>query len=583
MALDAAMLYVTARELTEQLVGARVEKLYMPARDEVLFLLRRPEGSFKLLVSARSGSARVHITEEEFDNPAVPPSFCMLLRKYLSSGRITGLRTVDGERILFIDFDTLNEMGDRVVVTVSLELMGRYSNMVLINTDGKVIDALKRIDIDQSEKRQLVPGITFTMPPVQDKLPFLSSPASDILKRAGTISKPLSSALLDSIAGIGPVLCREIAHRAGGDTDADTLSEKQREAAGKAIGEVQAAANGDGACLSIVYDGEKPVEYSFVELTQYAGLRTRRFDSASLLFDSYYAEKDRTERLRTRSHNLSRQVNNLYDRAVRKQAARMQEREDTHKAEQKKLYGELINANLHTLHKGMTEAKLLNYYTGETVTVPLDPTKTPVQNAQKYYKDYRKLTTAATMLEELLRSGAAEIEYLSSVQYEISQAVTEDDFLQIRRELKEAGYLRGFKYKENKGRKRTPGIIRYRTKDGYLVLVGRNNEHNDRLTLKTADRRDIWFHVKNAPGSHVVLVTEGQQPSDEAMTQAAEIAAWHSSLSAGQKVAVDYTPVKNVHKAPGQRAGMVIYDHYETAYVTPDAQKIKALLDEEKK
>lgn len=579
MALDAAMLYVTATELTEQLEDARVDKIYMPARDEVLFFLRRKQGPFKLLVSARSGSARVHITQEEFDNPAVPPSFCMLLRKYLSGGRITGLRTVDGERILFLDFDTVNEMGDRVRVTVSLELMGRYSNLVLISEDGKVIDALKRIDIEHSEKRQLMPGIAFAMPPAQDnKMPFFSTPAEEIVARVCIQSKPLSAALLGCLAGIGPVLCREIACRIGGDPDADTLSAAQRRTLAEEIDAVKAAATGKGQVLSIVYDGDKPVEYSFIELTQYAGMRTMRFDSASELFDSYYAQKDRAERLRARSFDLSRQVNKLHERAVRKQNARRQEREDTHKAAQKKLYGELINANLHTLRKGMEKAELFNYYTNETVTVPLDPTRTPVQNAQKYYKDYRKLTTAAEMLAQLLASGEAEIAYLASVQYEITQAATEDDFLHIRKELKEAGYLRGFKYKENKHRKKAPGVLRYRTPDGFLVLVGRNNENNDKLTLKTADKRDLWFHVKNAPGSHVVLVTEGRQPSDAAMTVAAEIAALHSSQASGQKVAVDYTAIKHVRKAPGQRAGMVVYDHYETSYVTPDAGRLGELL-----
>lgn len=582
MALDAAMLYVTAGELAGQLIGARVDKLYMPARDEVLFLLRRPEGPLKLLVSARSGSARVHLTNETFDNPAVPPSFCMLLRKYLSSGRITNLRNVDGERILFLDFDTLNEMGDRVPVTVSLELMGRYSNLVLVSADGKVIDALKRIDIEHSDKRQLMPGLPFTMPPAQEKLPFLSTGADAITARACVVGKPLSAALLDTVAGIGPVVCREIAHRVGGDPDADTLTGGQRQKLAQTVDAVKAAANGEGQVLSIVYDGDKPVEYSFIELTQYTGLAAVQFDTASELFDSYYAQKDRAERMRTRSFDLNRQVHNLYERAVRKQAARLQEREDTRRAQQKKLYGELINANLHTLRKGMDSARLLDYYTGETVTVPLDATKTPVQNAQKYYKDYKKLTTAANMLRQLLASGAAEIDYLASVQYEITQAQTEDDFFNIRKELKEAGYLRGFKYKENKARKRSSGVLRYRTPDGFAVLVGRNNENNDKLTFKTADKRDIWFHVKDAPGSHVILVTDGRAPGDEDMTTAAALAALHSSQATGQNIAVNYTPVKNIRKAPGNRAGTVLYDHYETAFVTPDAVTLERLRQPDK-
>lgn len=578
MALDAAMINVTAKELQQQLVGARVEKLYMPTRDEVLFLLRTPSGHKKLFVSARSGSARVHITQEDFDNPAVPPSFCMLLRKHLGSGRITAVRAADSERIMFIDFDSLNEMGDRVQLTASLELMGRYSNYVLVNSAGKIIDALKRIDSEQSDKRQLLPGIEFTMPPVQDKLAFLQSGNEEIISRATRLSKPLSAALLDSIAGIGPVVCREIARLVDtADPDADCLTQQQKDKLDIELSRVRDAASGKGANLSIVYDGKKPVEFSFIELTQYEGLEAVRFETASELFDRYYSEKDRAERARTRSFDLMRQVGSLIDRTERKVSARRQEQADTGKSEQKKLFGELVNANLHALVKGMKSAQLLDYYTGDTVTVPLDATKSPVQNAQKYYKEYRKLTTAASMLMQFIESGEAELAYLKSVRYEISEARAEEDFLLIRKELKDAGYLRGFKYKEQKNKRRTDEVIHYRTTDGMKIQAGRNNAANDRLTLKTADKRDIWFHVKNAPGSHVVLSAGGTTPTDRDYTEAAMIAAHHSSLAGGGNVEVDYTLVKNVKKPPGSRAGIVTYDNYSTAFVTSDEKAVEAL------
>lgn len=577
MALDAAMLSVTAKELKQQLVGARVEKIHMPTRDEVLFLLRTPDGPKKLLASARSGSARVHITAEAFDNPATPPSFCMLLRKYLASGRITDVRTQDGERILFIDFEALNEMGDRVELTASLEMMGRYSNIVLINAGGHIIDALKRIDMEQSDKRQLLPGLAFTMPPKQDKLQFLNSAAA-MVAHVVKSSKPLSAALLDNVAGIGPVVCREIACRVDrADPDADKLNAQQTEKLDAVLSYVRNAANGNGTVFSIVYDGEKPVEYSFIPLEQYHGFRMVSFQTASELFDCYYSEKDRAERAKSRSYDLSKQVNALLERVERKHTARLQEQKNTEKAEQKKLFGELVNANLHRLQKGMQEAQLVNYYTGELLTVPLDQTKTPVQNAQRYYKDYKKLTTAALMLEQFLQNDVAEMAYLKSVQYEITQATTEEDFLLIRKELKEAGYLRGFKYKDVKGGRKTSGILKYRTTDGLQILAGRNNAANDNLTLKTADKNDVWFHVKDAAGSHVVLKTEQSEPSDRDYTEAAAIAAFHSAQRAGQNIAVDYTRVKNVKKAPGQRAGMVVYDHFNTAYVTPSIDLITRL------
>ncbi len=578
MALDAAMLEYTARTLKGTLVGARVEKISMPSRDEALFSLRTETGARKLFISARSGGSRIHLTSESFENPAVPPGFCMLLRKYLSTGRITDLRTVDGERIIFLDFDALNEMGDRIKLTLSVEIMGRYSNMVLVNAEGRVIDALKRIDAEQSDKRQLIPGVNFTMPPAQGKLLLLTAETGELIDKICEKKKPLSAAILDTVAGIGPVVCREIAHRtAANDPEADTLNEKQRSALKHYIEETRAAARGEGTTLSIVYDSKKPIEFSFIKLTQYGGMETREFSDVNELFDSYYLEKDRAERMKARSSDLLRQVNSLYERAVRKQAARQEELSNTERADEKKLFGELINANLYAIVKGDKSAELLNYYTGETISVPLDVTKSPVQNAQKYYKEYRKLTTAAKMLVTLIEEGKNEIEYLSSVRYEITEAKTEEDFLLIRKELKESGYLRGFKYKEQKRPRKMSEFIEYKTSDGLRVLVGRNNAANEKLTLKTAEKGDIWFHVKYASGSHTVLLSNGAEPSGESYTEAAMIAAYHSSERLSENIAVDYTRIKNVKKAVGQKTGMVYYESYNTAYVTPEERKIEEL------
>ncbi len=578
MALDAAMIYVCARSLNERLSGARVDKLYMPTRDEAVLSLRTADGTAKLLISARSGSARVHMTREELENPATPPGFCMLLRKHLNNARITGVCCPDGERMLFIGFEATNEMGDRVSLKMSVELMGRYSNIVLVNADNKVIDALKRIDDDISDKRTLMPGISFTMPPTQDKLPFLSTDSSTLANAVLAQSKPLSSALLSVISGIGPVVCREIAWRTDkSDPCADTLTADARAALENNIETVRRAANGEGMCLNVVYDGARPIEYSFIALTQYTGCERREFEDIDELLDGFYALKDRAERAKARSHDLLRQVGGLLDRAVRKQQARREELEDSAKAEQKRLFGELVQANLHSLERGMKSAELLNYYTAETVSVPLDPTKNPVQNSQKYYKDYKKLTTAAKMLAKLIAEGDAEIEYLSSVKYEISEAKTEEDFLLIRKELKDAGYLRGFKFDARKKLRKTSEFIEYRTSGGLKVLVGRNNAANEKLTLRTADKSDVWFHVKNAAGSHTVLLCEGVQPDEQSLTQAALIAALHSSQSAGENVAVDYTTIKNVRKAQGTKTGMVIYERYKTAFVTPDEKQAQQL------
>ena len=579
MALDAAMISITARTLANTVTGARIDKISMPSRDEAVLSVRTQEGSYRMLWSARPGSSRVQLTSEEYEYPAVPPSFCMLLRKHLNGGRITSVMSVPDERIVFFDIDALNEMGDRVTVRVSVELMGRYSNIVLINSSGIVIDAMKRIDEEQSEKRQLYPGVEFTLPPAQEKLSFSARTLGEICSAICRREQPLSSAILSCVSGIGPVVCREIACRVSpSDEPASALSPDKKARLEASVGFVQDQLNALPDRFYAVFDDAKPVEYSFIKLTQYGSLRTEEFASVFELFDRFYSERDRSERMKTRSADLSRQVNSLYERAVRKQHARMSERDNSGKANEKKLFGELITANLHMIQKGMKSVELFNYYTGENITVPLDVMKNPVQNSQKYYKDYRKLTTAAQVLERLLAEGQAEIEYLDAVKYEITEARTEEDFLMIRRELKDAGYLRGFKYKDQKRPRRMSEFTEYTSPGGFRVLAGRSNVSNEKLTLKTASKNDVWFHVKNAAGSHVVLFTEGSVPPDEDLTFAAEIAALHSSVVGSAQIPVDYTEIKNVKKPPETRTGMVTYDRYKTAFVTPDPERLKQFL-----
>ncbi len=577
MALDAVMLKVTADELRQSLLGARVDKIFMPSRDTVIMNVRNEKGSRRLLLSARSGMARVHFTDEEFDNPSTPPAFCMLLRKYLQSGRILNVRSVDGERILFFDFETINEMGDRTPIVVSMELMGRYSNFVLVNAENKVIDALKHIDADQSDKRQLFPGILFTMPPVQNKPPFLSTPTAELIALIKAQSKPLSSAILGSTVGIGPVVCREIAYFVTKeDKDADLLTDTEQQLLVQAIDNVKASAEGENRHLSIVYDDETPIEFSFIPLNQYEGLKTVPFETVSSLLDCYYSARDRAELMKARSSDLKRQVHTILERTLRRQHSREEELNSTEKADRSKLYGELLTAYLGQLTKGMKSASVLNYYTNEMIDIPLDPQKNPIQNAQKYYRDYRKLTTARKILGELLEEGKNEIAYLQSVGYEVEVAETEEEFLNIRRELKDAGYLKSYRMPKGK-QKKTKEFFSYRSGDGFLILAGRNNAANDKLTLRTAAKKDLWFHVKDGAGSHTVLVLDGKSPSNQSMTEAAMIAAFHSSQLLGEHIAVDYTEIRNVKKAPGQKTGMVIYSDYQTAFVTPSAEQVKKL------
>ncbi len=579
MSLDAALIKATANELKETLLGARVDKLYSPTRDEIVINLRtEARKTVSLFISARSGSARIHITKETFENPLVPPAFCMLLRKHLSTGKIIDIYAKDGERICFVVFSAVNEMGDKTEVTLSVELMGRYSNLVIIDKDNKIIDALKRVDIDQSEKRQLGPGIMFTMPPKQQKLPFLLTDTEQIVKSVIEKNKPLSSAIMDTTSGVAPLIAREISYVVSKqELDADQLTAEQKQTLVQVIDNVKIAASGTKAKFSILYDKERPFEFSFFDINQYGdGCTKRYFETASEMFDLYFAEKDRIERSRNKSHDLKKQVSTLIDRTVRRQQAREEELDSADKAETKKLYGELLTANISNINPREKTAKVLNYYTGEYITIPLDPMLSPNANAQKYYKDYRKLVTAKKVLSDLIETGKGEIEYLKSVLYEIEQATTEQEYLNIRRELKEAGFLKSFKM-PNKKQLKTVDYIEYQTSGGYRVLVGKNNLANEKLTFKTAAKSDIWFHVKNAPGSHVVLFSENTEPSEQDYTEAAMIAAFYSSEKGGEMVAVDYTNIKNIKKPPSAKLGMVIYHTNFSAYVTVDEQLLERL------
>ncbi len=582
MALDAATLALVAKELERELEHAKIDKIFEPTRDEVVFNMRRRKigehtAAPRLFLSARSGSARVCLTNESFENPAVPPSFCMLLRKHYTGGKLMRVHTPENERIVFFDFLCTNEMGDTVTNTIAAELMGRYSNLVLIR-DGKIIDALKRVDFEDSEVRQLLPGLAYTLPQKPDRLSFFTSDVDMLVEKIMQKSAPLQDALMKIASGVGPVICRETVYRAFGVQNifSDNLSEEQEQALKNAIINIQDIYKSGGTPTVVINSEGKPIEFSFLPLTQYEDSAIlEEYSSYSLMLEGYYAAKDKAERMAQKGRDLAKSVKNAYDRALRKQAARLEERQKSEESENFRLWGEILNANLWAFKRGDKNVTLTNYYTGEPVTIPLDIRLTPVANAQKYFKEYKKKQTAAKMLTQLLIDGENEIKYLETVLYEVSKAEGDAQLGEIRAELKSQGYL---KYYKPKNKKQKPSeFIKYLSSDDFLILVGRNNTQNDMLTLKTARGRDWWFHVKNAPGSHVIVISEGREVPDTTKTQAAQIAAYHSGLGVGAKVEVDYTLVRNVRKTNDCKPGMVLYDVYETAVVVANEQEIKAL------
>ncbi len=574
MALDAVTLSLISKELSAQMQGVRLDKIFMPSKEEVVFSLRTRTDSFKLFICLRSGGARIGLTDSSFENPETPPSFCMLLRKHLSGGRVVDVESVHGERIINIKVAATNELGDGRIITVAAELMGRYVNLVLYEENGKIIDALKRIDFEASDQRQLLPGLAYTFPPKPTRPYFIDADPTELAEKILQGDDP-QRAIMGSVNGIGPVVAREIIKRSGLELRENTPDPIK---IANAIFDIQQEANSARPPVMVKNEKGEPCEFCFFTPVQFPSDYTLvPYNDYSSLLEDYYSNREHQLRLSQKSGNLARQVKQLLDRSIRKLSARRDELERSENSEQSRLFGELLAANIHRFSKGDASVALENYYTGETVVIPLDRRLSPSANSQKYYNDYKKKQTAVRMLDGLIKEGMLEIEYLKTVQYETAAAASEAELLEIRRELKEAGYLKNYKQRNKK--QKPADFLRFISCDGFLILVGRNNMQNEKLSVKTARGKDHWFHVKNAPGSHVVVMSEGNDIPNSTLNDAAALAVYFSGQRESNKVPVDHTMVKNLKKTSDLPLGMVIYEVYETAFVTAEKGQIERLLE----
>lgn len=577
MALDGAYLSCLRQELAERLLDARIDKIHQPAKEELVMSLRHRGGAEKLYLSARANSPRVHFTTVALENPASPPMFCMLLRKRLTGGRLIAVRQPGLERALYFDWDCVNELGDLVRLTLAVEIMGRHSNIILIDENGQVIDAIKRVDAEMSSVRPVLPGLPYSAPPMTaGKLDLTQCEAADIVHAVEQgRSLPLAKALLEVIHGLSPLVCRELAHLTlrGGDKTSGELTDEDKQRLVFYLHRtwqlLETGENRRPYMLNKLDD--TPLDFSFMPITQYGlSARGREMSSFSELLDQFYKDKDASERMKQRAQDILRLLTNLSDRTARKLSHQREELAQSGKRDERRIYGDLINANIHAIPKGAAFAELINYYSPdcERVRVPLDPALSAAQNAQKYYKEYRKAQTAERILTEQIAAGEEELRYIDSVFDALSRAKTFRELGELREELAAGGYLR-----RQGGRQKPPpplGPMTFISDDGFPILVGRNNLQNDRLTLKTARGGDIWFHTKNIPGSHVILQTKGEQPPDRSLEQAAILAATYSRAAGSVQVPVDYTEVRHVKKPAGAKPGMVIYETNQTAYVNPD-------------
>ena len=575
MALDGIFLRHIKNEIISEALGARVNQIYQPNRDELVLVLRTFEGAKKLLLSSRANSPRVNFCVKTPENPAQPPMFCMLLRKRLGGGKLVNVRQEGCDRVLFLDFECTNELGDLEGLSIVCEIMGMYSNLIVINRDtGVIVDALKRVDLTVSSRRFVLPNIRYELPEPQNKLNILVHTPEEILAAAKNLEAemPLSKALLRVIEGISPIVARELEFRVmEGATNRveGVLTDKLTER----LGELKSLTESCSGKPCVVYreDG-RPMDFCFMPVLQYGGyLKAEETDGFSATVDGFYEERDARERMRVKSHSLQKLLSNLIDRTSRKINKQRAELSQCGNREQLRICGDLLHANLYRIERGAEYADVENYYdeNGAVMRIKLNPAISPAANAQRYYKEYQKAKTAETVLAEQIEKGQAELEYLESVADAVNRSDSERELSQIREELTEQGYLRQPRGKQQKLQKLPPK--EYTTSDGFTVLVGRNNRQNDLLTLKTASKTDLWFHTKDIHGSHVILKTDGRQPGEKALLEAARLAAYHSKARESSNVPVDYTLVKYVSKPAGAKPGMVIYVNNKTLYVDPAA------------
>lgn len=573
MALDGAFLSMVKKEL-EPLVGGRVDKISQPSREEIVIALRTRGGNEKLLFSASAGSARVHITKKSIENPKVPPMFCMLMRKHLGNGRLLGIRQDGLERILYFDFEAMNELGDMVTVTLAAEIMGRCSNIVMINAEGKIIDSIKRVDPEMSRERPVLPGMTYSYPPRGERLDFRTCTAGDIETSLGTLPDgDAAKSLVKIFEGISPIVAREWVYYAAKGNDA-LKSDIRGETLERLAFAVEQTAREcrEGKCVfTVLKDPEGGLkDFSFMPILQYGGLMTtKEMSSACELLDFFYAERDSVSRMKQRSQDLYKLLQNVSERTARRLANQREELKVSAERDKLKLMGDLISANLYRVEKGMSSVAVENFYEDgcPEIKIKLDPMLTPSKNMQKYYSEYRKADTAEKILTEQIAKGEEELAYIDSVFDALTRTQSEDEVNELRQELSEQGYIRSSKLKGKLPKNRPP--LEFTSPDGFTVLVGRNNKQNDQLTTKTADKTDVWLHTKDITGSHVIIRAEGKEVPDSTVMWAARVAAFHSRAKSSSQVPVDYVPVRFVKKPSGAKPGMVIFTNNRTLYVTP--------------
>ena len=559
MAFDGGFLYKTVLEL-KNATDCHIDKIYQPSKDELIFLLRKKGFAKRLLINTKSGLARIHFTENKFENPAVPPNFCMLLRKHLSSAKLLDVKQSGLERVAELIFSATNEMGDTVTLRLVCELIGNQANVILIKEDGRIIDSLKRSDVETA-KRLILPNALYEYPAAQQKINPFKANIDSVCDSIENTDNEISKELLKTFDGFSPLICRE----------AEYLKNSNKIPLSDAVKDIVNQLKTDSSVYLITNPDSSAFDFSYIDIKQYgASYETQKFSSCSELLDAFYTAKDTHSRIQAAAHDIIRLINNLKGRTERKLSLRLEELKKCENRETLRIYGELLKANLHAIQNGSAFAEVINYYDENlnTVKIPLNPALSPAKNAEKYFKDYKKTYSAEQTLTLLTEEDRKELIYFDTVLDSISRATTLASLNEIRQELSDGGYLKR-QASQKKTKPATPIFEEHTCPEGYKILVGKNNLQNDYITTRLASKNDMWFHVKNIPGSHVVVFSGGNEISDETLIKAAFLAATNSKAATSSQVPVDYTPVKYVKKPAGAKPGMVIYTTNKTIFINP--------------
>ncbi len=581
MALDGITLGLIKNELKNYIIGSKIEKVHQPSKNELVLILRTRNGGYRLYLSCDGQSPRVHLSRYNLENPKVPPMLCMLLRKRLCGATLTEITQISNDRILVFEFDGTTEIGDKTKYFLICEIMGQRSNIILCDIDYKIIDAVKRIDEDKSSVREILPGLKYELPPMQEKCNILSDTATEIANKILLHpEKMLSKAILECIEGFSPIVGREIAYRTVfGDKQVGMLSDIEKERLENEISIIKEEIINNKSFTMLVSNDKVPFDFSFTNIRQYGTtLNKKEYESVSELLDDFYFEKDKINRTKRKAADLFKLLNSAIERTSRKINNRKSELQKSENREEIRIFAELITANQYRLTEKSSIYQLENYYdNNKIIDIPANPALTPLQNAQKYFKEYKKAVNAEKLLHNLIDEGEQELVYLDSVLDNLSRADSEREISEIRDELEQGGYLKI--KKGNKIKKEKPlQPLEFKSSDGFKILVGRNNIQNDALTLKTAMNYDMWLHVQKYAGSHTVIIADKKEITETAIFEAACIAAYHSKAKDSSSVAVDYTLIKNVKKPTGAKPGKVIYNTYNTLYVTPEKELIEKLM-----